>query len=110
MIAVGLISLAIIYFPLGFYFLGNKKQNVVATVSGMFLSLIPISILFKHLHWPGAFVMVVAAVSTAPMVFAALLYMRKKATPDSLPFYNSMLVRTALLMLIMFVLALIRMH
>lgn len=47
MIAVGLTSLAIIYFPMGFYFLGNNKQNVVATVSGLFLSLIPVSIMFK---------------------------------------------------------------
>jgi hypothetical protein len=110
MIAVGLTSLAIIYFPMGFYFLGNNKQNVVATVSGLFLSLIPVSIMFKHLHWPGALVMVIAAISTAPLVFAGLLYMRKKATPDSLAFYNNMLLRTGLLMLIMFFLALLRMH
>jgi len=110
MIALSLISLAVLYFPLGFYFLGNNSETKVAVISGLFLSLIPVSILFKHLHWPGAFVLVIAAVVSAPLVLAGLLYLRRKATAASLAFYNSMILRTALLMLLMFFLALVRMH
>lgn len=110
MIALSLITLAIIYFPLGFYFLGNNSKKTVAAVSGLFLSLIPVSILFKHLHWPGALALVIAAVVTSPLVLATLLYLRRNAAAAALPFYNSMILRTALLILLMVFMALLRMH
>ncbi|MCG3167030.1 MAG: hypothetical protein POELPBGB_02813 [Bacteroidia bacterium] len=110
MIALSLITLAIIYFPLGFYFLGNNSEKMVAVVSGLFLSLIPVSILFKHLHWPGAFALVVAAVVTSPLVLATLLYLRRNAAAATMSFYNSMILRTALLILLMIFMALLRMH
>ncbi|MGE0635898.1 MAG: hypothetical protein AB7G44_10135 [Bacteroidia bacterium] len=110
LLVVGLSSLAMLYFPLGFYFLTNKSEKIVATVSGMFLSFVPLGIMFKVQHWPGASAMLTIAMITVPLVYLALFFMRKKAQPDSLPFYNSMLLRTTFLILILFILAMVRMH
>jgi hypothetical protein len=110
LLTVGLSSLAMLYFPMGFYFLTNKSEKIAAAVSGLFLSYVPLGILFKVQHWPGASVMLTVSMVTVPMVYLALFFMRKKAKPDSLPFYNSMLLRITFLILILFILALVRMH
>ena len=110
LLVIGLSSLAMLYFPLGFYFLTDKSEKIAAVVSGLFLSLVPLGIMFKVQHWPGASAMLTAAMITAPLVYLALFFMRKKAQPDSLPFYNSMLLRTTFLIIILFTLAMVRMY
>jgi hypothetical protein len=110
LLVVGLSTLAMLYFPLGFYFLTNKSEKTVAAASGLFLSFVPLGIMFKVQHWPGASAMLTAAMITVPLVYLALFFMRKKAQPNSLPFYNSMLLRTTFLILILFILAMVRMH
>jgi hypothetical protein len=110
MLVIGLSTLAMLYFPMGFYFLTNKSEKIAAAVSGLFLSLVPLGIMFKVQHWPGASAMLTAAMITVPMVYLALFFMRKKAQADSLPFYNSMLLRTTFLILILFILTMVRMH
>lgn len=110
LLVIGLSSLATLYFPMGFYFLTNKSEKIAAAVSGLFLSLVPIGIMFKVQHWPGASVMLSAAMVSVPLVYLALFFMRNKAKPLSLPFYNSMLLRTTFLILILFILAMVRMH
>lgn len=110
LLVIGLSGLAIHYFPLGFYFLTNKSEKAVAAASGFFLSFAPLGILFKVQHWPGASVMLTVAMVTVPLVYLALFFLRKKAQPDSLPFYNSMLLRTTFLIIILFTLAMVRMY
>ena len=110
LLVIGLSGLAMLYFPMGFYFLTNKAEKTIAAVSGLFLSFVPLGIMFKVQHWPGASVMLTVGMVTVPLVYLALFFLRKKAQPDSLPFYNSMLLRTTFLILVLFILAMVRMH
>lgn len=110
LLVIGLSTLAMLYFPMGFYFLTNQSEKIAAAVSGMFLSFVPLGILFKVQHWPGASVILTVAMVTVPLVYLALFFLRKKAQPDSLPFYNSMLLRTTFLIIILFTLAMVRMY
>lgn len=110
MIATGLAGLTIIYFPFGFYFWGSNGVKPTALVAGLLLSFIPMGILFKSLHWPGAAMLLYIALVSAPLVVVGMLFMRKNASPENLGFYNNMLIRAVLLSLILFVIALIRMY
>jgi len=109
-ITLTLCSLAIIYFPLGFYFLGNAAVRTTAIITGMFLSCIPLGILFKIMHWPGASIMLVIAAASAPVMVLFLIFMRKKATALTLEWYNSMLMRTALLNVMLFIMMLVKLY
>jgi hypothetical protein len=109
-ILLTLSALALVYFPFGFYFLGNPEVKKPAILSGFVMSLIPVGILFKVMHWPGAGVLLVSAAAAAPVLVLMLVWMRKKASPNTVQWYNSMLLRTVVVNALLFIMMLVRMH
>lgn len=95
-------GIGILYFPAAYYFFSDKeikRQNIPLTIaSGLFLSLIPIGILFKLLHWQGGarFYLMVGAV--AALIFFIISYIsRTKAVDELKVYYKNMLLRTGVL-------------
>lgn len=109
-IMLTLSALALVYFPFGFHFLGKPEVRKPAILSGFVMSLIPIGIMFKIMHWPGAGVLLVSAAAAAPILVLVLVFMRRNATADTVQWYNSMLLRTVLVNALLFIMMLIRMH
>lgn len=107
-IVLTLSALALLYFPFGFYFLGSPEVKKPAMLSGFVMSLIPIAIMFKVIHWPGAGFLLVSAATAAPVLVLILVLMRKKASADTIAWYNSMLQRTVLVNTLLFIIMLSR--
>jgi hypothetical protein len=101
LIAFSLLSIAIMYFPLAFYFYsdGNiKRQNIaLSIIAGFLLSIIPLGILCKVMYWPGS--------QTLPMIGSVLGVVLllvtpafKSSAPEELNTYHkNMLLRTGVL-------------
>jgi hypothetical protein len=102
LLMLSLMGIGILYFPAAYYFFSDKeikRQNIPLTiVAGLFLSLIPIGILFKLLYWPGPVKMylIIGAV-TAPIIFIISYISRTKAVDDLKIYYKNMLFRTGIL-------------
>ena len=108
---ISLMSIAIIYFPAGFYFFCDKninRQNLaLSIVSGFFLSIIPIGILFKMMHWPGAQIYLLTGMVSAPIFLIVTYILKNKATEDLTIYFNNMLLRTSVLTILSIVFFLI---
>lgn len=100
-ILVSLLTIAILYFPAAFYFFSDKvikRQNLpLSVVSGLFLSIIPIGILFKVLFWRGAELILLMGSATAPIILVIVYFLKSKATEDLATYYKNMFVRTIVL-------------
>jgi hypothetical protein len=90
LIVLSLSVLAILYFPLAFYFFSDKTikaQNLpLSIISGFFLSLAPIGIMFKLQFWPSYSMLLIAAFMFS-IVFAFIGYFYKKESADNLVIY-----------------------
>ncbi|MDF2435669.1 MAG: hypothetical protein K0Q95_45 [Bacteroidota bacterium] len=99
LIVVSLSTLAILYFPLAFYFFCDKTikhQNLpLSVVSGFFLSIIPIGLAFKLQHWPGAQIYLLIGIITSPIILTTVYVLRERAPINLSVYYNNMLKRTA---------------
>jgi hypothetical protein len=93
--------LAMLYFPGGFYFFSDKKIKnsnlALSIISGMFLSITLVGILFKIQYWPGANVNLKVGCITAPILLAVIIFMKSKAAENLNTYYKNMMTRTGVL-------------
>ena len=93
--------LSILYFPLSFYFFSDKeikRQNIaLSIVSGVFLSIIPIGIMFKLQHYPGQFLFMIIGLVSGLTLFVLTYILRKKCNDDLQTYYKNMFKRTLIL-------------
>jgi hypothetical protein len=100
-LVISLGSIGVLYFPLAFYFFSDKefkRQNLfLSVVLGLFLSFVPVGILFKVLYWPGAQLYLLVGSVTAPVI-AVLTYLSlSKATDELNTYYRNIFLRSAIL-------------
>ncbi|MCL2413984.1 MAG: hypothetical protein FWC94_01865 [Bacteroidales bacterium] len=94
-------GLAFLYFPFGFYFLCDKnikRQNLILSVlSGWWgLSVVPLGILFKLMHWPGGQNMLFIGVISAPILLIVIFLLKRKAKEELTTYYRNMFIRTSI--------------
>jgi len=101
LIVISLSTISILYFPAAFYFFCDKvikRQNLpLSIVSGLFLSLIPLGILYKIMYWQGGHFFLLIGTVTVP-IFLAITYLLKSKTKDDLKtYYKNLILRTGIL-------------
>lgn len=102
-LAVG--TLALLYFPFGFFFLSDKSlknQNLgMSIITGMMLSVLVCSISFTSIKWPGGGAMfAIGAISTL-ITLGVTLSLRKKNTDESLKrYYDRLGIRQVFFLLV----------
>lgn len=100
-LVISLSTIAMLYFPGAFYFFCDKvikRQNLaLSIVSGLFLSLIPLGILFKIMYWPGGHLYLLIGTVTAPIILIVVYFLKSKTTDDLATYYKNMFVRTTVL-------------
>ncbi len=99
---ISLLALAIIYFPLGFYFFSDKsikEQNHVLTwIAAFFLSVIPLGILYKTQHWNGAQPSTLMIGALGGIVIALISFRKLRTSLENLEtYYNNMFIRSFVL-------------
>lgn len=99
-LVLSLSTLSIIYFPGSFYFFSDKtiKQSnrALSIVSGIFLSLIPIGVLFKIQYYSGSSTILIVGLMTVPVFLALSIYLKSKASEELKTYYNNMILRTTI--------------
>ena len=100
-LVISLSTMAILYCPGAFYFFSDKtikKQNLaLSIISGFFLAIIPIGVLFKLQYWPGAQVNLLVGAVTAPIILGVTLFLKSKAADDLKTYYKNMTIRAVTL-------------
>lgn len=100
-LVITLYAVVILYFPAAFYFFCDKdieRQNLPLSIfSGLFLSLIPLGILFKIMYWQGGQIFLEIGSVTAPIFFAITYFLKSKATDDLKIYYKNLYLRTSIL-------------
>lgn len=98
---LSLLPLSFCYCFLGFYFFCDKtikQQNLLfSIISGIFLSLVPIGILFKIQWWTGGYYYLVVSIITTPVIFFISYYLKGKETGELAKYYNNMVNRSLIL-------------
>lgn len=93
--------IAMLYFPGAFYFFSDKdinRQNLpLSIVSGLFLALIPIGILFKTMYWPGGQTYLLVGSIAAPIILAIVIFLKSRAPEELKTYYKNMVQRTSVL-------------
>ena len=91
-------TLAIVYFPAAVYFFADKeikRQNyALSVVSGLFLSIVPLGVLFKVMYWEGASSYFLVALGSTNLLLVIVYVMRAKAEENLEPYFRNMLLRT----------------
>ena len=97
-IVISLSTIGVLYFPMAFYFFCDKeikKQNIaLSIVSGLFLCLIPIGILFKLQYWPGGKIEYLLGMFSAPVIWVIAYYLKSKSSDELKTYYKNLLTRT----------------
>ncbi len=103
LLVLSLFTLALLYFPFGFYFLSDKSIKIntgISAVFGWLLSIVFIGILFRVMHWPGAANMAIIGTITA-IPLAIFSYIKhKNSSPEELNYFKNLLIRTSILLII----------
>ncbi len=99
-LVLSLSALAMIYFSLAFYFYADgeiKNQNLPLSIAtGLFLSIIPIGILFKLQYWPGAtFYLLMGSVGS--FILFPIIYFMQKRNMALTTYYKNMMKRVIVL-------------
>jgi Na+(H+)/acetate symporter ActP len=101
LLIISLGVLAMIYFPAAFYFFCDKKikqQNLAFTIiSGLFLSVIPIGVLFKLQYWQGASLYLLIGIIITPILLFVSYLLLVKSEENLKNYYKNMIVRTSIL-------------
>jgi len=96
-----LFLLGILYWPACMYFFCDKKfkrQNLVFTaISGMFLAVIPIGILFKIQNYAGKENFLILGMIGGIGILIATYILKKKSSDELLKYYKNMLLRSIVL-------------
>lgn len=103
LLVVSLLTLTLLYFPFGFYFLSDKSFKIntgISVLFGWLLSVVFIGILFRVMHWPGSAAMAICGtISAIPLVmFSYMKY--KKSNPEDLNYFKNLLIRSSILLCI----------
>jgi len=100
-LVISLSTIVMLYFPAAFYFFCDKvikRQNLaLSIVSGLFLSLIPLGILFKIMYWPGGQLYLLIGTVSAPIILTVIYFLKSKTTENLATYYNNMFSRTIVL-------------
>ncbi len=92
-----LFLLSVLYFPAAFYFFPDKdmkQQNLaLSIVAGIFLSVVPIGILFKIQHWEGAQLYLSVGLVTIIVLLFVTYLLKTKAPLDLQIYYQNLIVR-----------------
>ena len=101
LLAISLFTLAILYFPVAFYFFCDKtikRQNLVlSVVSGLFLALVPLGVLFKVMYWSGGQTYLSVSLVTSPIILAIIYFLKLKTSEELKTYYQNMFLRTSIL-------------
>ena len=96
-----LLAISLLYFPTAFYFFCDKaikRQNLLfSLIAGTFLSLIPVGMLFKIMHWPGDKPMLFIGMLAAPVLLAITYFLLARKPQGLITYYQNMLWRTSIL-------------
>ena len=105
---IPLITLAVIYFFGAFYFFADKtikRSNIaLSIISGIFVSIIPIGILFKLQIWVGGEMYLYYGIISGVIVLSITLvlsFINKKS--DLKSYFKLMIIRTLILTILSFV-------
>lgn len=83
-LVLSLNSLAMFYFPLGFYFLkdhASKGQNkVLLTLTSLFHSITVVGLLLKLQRWQGGHIYMVIGLIASTLLLLAYLYLQKHSS------------------------------
>ncbi|MBL0072424.1 MAG: hypothetical protein IPP34_11710 [Bacteroidetes bacterium] len=108
---LSLMALSVIYFPGGFYFFSDKsvkRQNIpLSIISGFFLAIAPVGVLFKFQYWEGKTVMLLVSVISSIIIFSIALILKSKATDELKVYYKNMLLRTAIITVVTIMVSLV---
>lgn len=98
---ISLMSLAIIYFPGGFYFFSDKtikRSNVgLSVIAGLFFSIIAIGMLFKLFKWPYSEIYLLAGMIAGGLLIPLIFFLKSKAVEELKSYYSTMLIRSLIL-------------
>ena len=101
LLVVSLSTIAMLYFPGGFYFFCDKnieRQNLpISVISGFFLSFIPVGVLFKLLFWPNPQIFLLVGIVTAPVFLVLIYFSKSNASEDLKIYYRNMFLRVSVL-------------
>lgn len=102
---LSLTTLSFLYFPLGFYFLSDKKiENKTAgfsVLSGLAISILVIGNLFKLMHWPGAmFMIIIGLLSCLPISIVSYLKFNKPQNSEHANYYRNIFIRVMVFMIL----------
>ena len=90
--------MALLYFPLGFYFFADKtlqQQNLAMSIlGGIALFLAPMGVLFKLMHWPGQVAISMVAPTLITILLAIIFILNGKRKPGLETYYKNYLTRT----------------
>ena len=99
-LTVSLSTLAVLYFPLSFYFFSGKTlkdQNLLLSIAaGWFLSVVPVGVMFKLRHLPGSQLYLLVGLIGA-VIFLLITWLLRSKQEHLLNYYNQMLIRTGVL-------------
>lgn len=102
LLIISLTIIAMLYFPMAFYFFSDrelKRQNLaLSIVSGFFLSLVPIGIMFKLQYWPGAQLNLLIGTFSALIILAITYFLKSKSSDDLKTYYKNLFLRTTVLL------------
>lgn len=102
---LSLLTLTILYFPLGFYFLSDKsyKENTITSIIfGWLLSVCFVGIMFRIMHWPGAIVMNIVGSMTSLSLAIFIYFKYKNSNQENMVYFRNLLIRSLILFILSF--------
>ena len=100
-LTIACFSTAIIYCPFSFYFFSDKSlsnQNLpLSIISGFFLSIVPLGILFKIQYWNGAQIQLGFGLIITPIFLIIALIMKNRAPEAQAIYYRNLTLRFTVL-------------
>jgi hypothetical protein len=100
LLIIALGTLAIIYFPGGFYFLNpdkpEKPNHILLAIFGLCLSISAIGTLFKIMYWPGAQTNLFIGCITLPVIVGIVLKLKADSSDERSVMYTSVLLRAVI--------------
>lgn len=102
---LSILTLTILYFPLGFYFLSDKsyKENTITSIIfGWLLSVCFVGIMFRIMHWPGAIVMNIVGSMTSLSLAIFIYFKYKNSNHENMVYFRNLLIRSLILFILSF--------
>ncbi|RZJ67447.1 MAG: hypothetical protein EOO50_05520 [Flavobacterium sp.] len=104
-VILALSTLALLYFPFGFFFLSDKsiknQNTALSIVTGLFLSTLVIGIEFGILNWPGANVLLIIGAISVIITLALTLSQKQTNKEESRKrYYDRLAIRQIFFLLV----------